>query len=139
MAMSGVTVDDECVRIFDEFKKKKIYRYLFFTIENGSKIVVSDKGARDETFEAFAQKFQPSTPCYAAYDFEYQTPDGPREKLVLITWNPDSGKPRPKMLYSSSKDALVQLEGGLLPIQANDPEQLQYDFILSKVKANKSA
>jgi len=139
MALSGVTVADTTIVAFSEFVKNKKTRFLIFTIENQTTITVSQKGDRDATFEQFVEFFQADTPGYGAFDFEYDTPDGPREKLILVTWIPDTSKPRARMLYSSSKEALSSLEGSLLAIQANDRSQLNKEEVLQKIKQSRSA
>ena len=139
MALSGVTVADSCIVSFSEFVKKKATRYLIFTIENQTTIAVDKKGERTATFEEFVEHFQADTPAYGCFDFEYDTPDGPREKLILITWIPDTSKPRARMLYSSSKEALSSLEGSLLAIQANDRSQLSKEEVLTKIKQSRAA
>lgn len=139
MALSGVSVHDSCLTAFAELKQKKAHRYIVFTIENTTTITVVSKGARTEKYEDFVGKFEKDTPAYGIFDFEYETPDGPREKLVLISWIPDTSKPRARMLYSSSKVALDQMDSSLLAIQANDESQMSYDAVLAKVKANRSA
>lgn len=139
MAMSGVTVHDSVVTTFEELKRKKAYRYLVFTIENTTTIVVTHKGERSATYDDFTAKFTNDTPAYGIFDLEYDTPDGPREKIVLIAWIPDTAKPRSKMLYSSSKVAIDNLDSSLLHIQANDASQIAHEAVLAKVKAHKTA
>lgn len=139
MALSGVTVHDSCVATFEELKRKKAFRYIVFTIENTTTIVIQHKGERTETYDDFLTKLSNDSPAYGVFDFEYETPDGPREKLILISWIPDTSKPRARMLYSSSKVALDNLDSSLLSIQANDASQLAREEVLAKVKANKSA
>eukprot|EP00455_Lapot_gusevi_P014539 TRINITY_DN17272_c0_g1_i2.p1 TRINITY_DN17272_c0_g1~~TRINITY_DN17272_c0_g1_i2.p1 ORF type:complete len:140 (-),score=36.22 TRINITY_DN17272_c0_g1_i2:404-823(-) len=139
MAMSGVTVHDSCIATFEELKRKKAHRYIIFTIENTTTIVIQHKGERTATYDDFIGKFTNDSPAYGVFDFEYETPDGPREKLILISWIPDTSKPRARMLYSSSKVALDNLDSSLLSIQANDASQVAREEVLAKVKANKSA
>jgi cofilin len=100
MAMSGVTVDDSVVVAFDDLKKRKTCRYLILHIENTTTIKIAHTGARSESYDDFSAKFTPETPAYGVFDFEYDTPDGPREKLILVAWIPDTSKPKFRMLYT---------------------------------------
>nr|CCC89882.1 putative cofilin/actin depolymerizing factor [Trypanosoma congolense IL3000] len=136
MAMSGVSVADECVTALNDLRHKKS-RYIIMHIVDQRSIAVKTIGQRNANFEEFIGAIDKSIPCYAAFDFEYNTPDGPRAKLILISWNPDSGAPRTKMLYSSSRDALAPLTQGFQGIQANDASGLDFEEIERKVKSNR--
>ncbi|ORC90105.1 cofilin/actin depolymerizing factor [Trypanosoma theileri] len=136
MAMSGVSVSDECVTALTDLRHKKS-RYVILHIVDQKSIAVQTVGARDATFDDFVSAIDKTTPCYAAYDFEYDTNEGKRDKLIIISWNPDSGAPRTKMLYSSSRDALNAPTEGFQPIQANDVSELDYEDIVRKVKAHR--
>ena len=72
-------------------------------------------GARDSNYNEFLTDIMVGGPddCrYGLYDFEYQhqcegtTDTTKKEKLVLMSWCPDTAKIKKKMLYSSSFDAL---------------------------------
>jgi len=136
--MTGIHVHDDCVLVFNELKTKKAYRYVLFTIQDNKIVIVKDKGARDETYDAFLAKLSKDEPCYAAFDFEYDSDDVKRGKLVFISWIPDTAKVKPKMIYAGTKDALKQkIEGGLVEVQATDASEVTYDAILQKVKHGK--
>ncbi|AAZ10549.1 cofilin/actin depolymerizing factor, putative [Trypanosoma equiperdum] len=136
MAMSGVSVADECVTALNDLRHKKS-RYVIMHIVDQKSIAVKTIGERGANFDQFIEAIDKNVPCYAAFDFEYTTNDGPRDKLILISWNPDSGAPRTKMLYSSSRDALVPLTQGFQGIQANDASGLDFEEISRKVKSNR--
>lgn len=135
--MSGVSVSDESVNALTALRHKKS-RYVILTIVDQKSIAVKEVGDRNATFQQFVDAIDKTTPCYAAYDFVYETADGKREKLVLVSWNPDSGAMRTKMLYSSSRDALCGPTEGFQPIQANDVSELDYEEIARKVKAHRT-
>ena len=72
-------------------------------------------GKREDTYEDFLQDIFSAGPedCrYGLYDFEYQhqcegtNEKSKKEKLLLMSWCPDTAKIKKKMLYSSSFDAL---------------------------------
>ncbi|CAG9979470.1 unnamed protein product [Clonostachys byssicola] len=97
-------------------------------------------------------------PRYAVYDFEYSlaSGDGLRyavtqknyipvvlapvtdrlcsNKLTFLAWSPDDAGVQPKMIYASSKDALKRsLTGIATELQANDPDDIEYDSIIKTV------
>jgi cofilin len=137
--MSGIPASDECLAAFEALKTKKASRYLIFTIKDNKEIVVADKGAPEETYDQFLAKIEKDTPCYAIFDFEYDTEDGgKRGKIVFIAWVPDTSKVKAKMIYASTKDNLKRkIEGGLVEVQATDASELCYEAVLAKVKAGK--
>ena len=76
---------------------------------------LSISGGRDASYEEFLSDIMASGPedCrYGLYDFEYEhqcqgTSEKTRkEKLLLMSWCPDTARIKKKMLYSSSFDAL---------------------------------
>ena len=100
---------------YDEIKKKKNHRYLIFFIKDEKKIEVEKIGGRDSNYEQFLSDIMACGPedCrYGIYDFEYQhqcqgtSEKTMKEKLLLMSWCPDTARIKKKMLYSSSFDAL---------------------------------
>jgi cofilin len=100
---------------YDEIKKKKTQRYLVFFIKDEKTIAVEKIGGRDSSYDQFLGDLMACGPedCrYGLYDFEYDhqcqgTSEKTRkEKLLLMSWCPDTARIKKKMLYSSSFDAL---------------------------------
>ncbi|KAG9534432.1 hypothetical protein KCU79_g22169, partial [Aureobasidium melanogenum] len=55
-------------------------------------------------------------------------------KITFITWVPDDASQYPRMMYSSSKEAIKRALNGLAAdIQANDPDDIEYESIVSRV------
>eukprot|EP00755_Sulcionema_specki_P027259 Sspe_Gene.1761::Locus_586_Transcript_1_1_Confidence_1.000_Length_602::g.1761::m.1761/K05765/CFL; cofilin len=75
-------------------------------------------------------------PVLHLWDYCFEKDDGvSKTKLFFITWNPDAGKVKTRMLYSGSKDALKKkIAGGLIELQANDIGDLDEKDILGKAK-----
>ena len=135
-AGSGVGVDDECIIAFNELKSKKAFRYLIFAIVDNSIIKIKKRGSRDASYDEFRAELAPTDPCYAVYDFEFESEEGKRGRLCFVSWIPDVAKVKPKMVYASSKDSLkTKIEGGIVEIQATDASEITYDAVLAKVKA----
>lgn len=139
MAMSGVTLADNVRGAISDLRMKKS-RYVVLGIgADGKQIEVIETGARAATYADFKVKFTAEKPCYAAFDFEYADAGATRDKLILIQWIPDTAKPREKMMYSASRDALNSVSEGYLPVQANDASEIEPEEIIRKVKAHRSA
>ncbi len=75
----------------------------------------SSTGSRDSSYDAYLQDLMSCGPddCrYGLFDFEYAhqcqgtAETTKKEKLLLMSWCPDTAKIKKKMLYSSSFDAL---------------------------------
>ena len=96
---------------------------------------------------------------YAVYDVEYELEggEGSRSKITFITWCPDSAAQyvsmlpflalglilrklmlrfsrQPRMMYSSSKEAIKRALNGLAAdIQANDEEDIEFESVKQRV------
>jgi len=142
---SGVAVSEEVKLRYDEIKKKKSHRYLIFFIENEKTITVEKIGGRDTNYEEFLTEIMACGPedCrYGVYDFEYQhqcqgtSEKTMKEKLLLMSWCPDTARIKKKMLYSSSFDALKKcLVGVQKYIQATDESEASAEQVEEKLRA----
>ena len=79
-------------------------------------------GKREDSYEDFMADIFACGPedCrYGLFDFEYShqcegtTEKSKKEKLLLMSWCPDTAKIKKKMLYSSSFDALKKCLVGI--------------------------
>ncbi|XP_013775913.1 cofilin/actin-depolymerizing factor homolog [Limulus polyphemus] len=142
---SGVTVSTESKTAFDEVKKAKKFRYIIYYIKDEKTIDVEAKGERDTTYENFLSTLdQYKTECrYCVFDFPVSVavegsekkPDMTVDRLVLMSWCPDSSPVKQKMLYSSSFDALKKaLVGVYKYIQACDFEEVAEEAINESLK-----
>lgn len=135
MSLSGVRVSDTAVTAFNNLKTKKTGRYVTFGIANDTEITVQNVGERSESYEDFVSKLDNATPLYAIFDFEWETPDGPRDKILFITWIPENCKVKAKMLYASSKAALGSaLGGGFVEIAGSDASDIDRSSVMLKLK-----
>lgn len=139
MAMSGVELDQECKKIYDEVQSKKKHRYVTFKIDDG-KIRVDKVGPREADYDAFlgdliAKDGEADDCRYAIYDFEFTvqtqgTEALNRSKLILISWCPDTAKIKKKMVYSASFDSLKKAFTGVQKIvQANGMDEVEQSCI----------
>ncbi|KAF2142764.1 uncharacterized protein K452DRAFT_286391 [Aplosporella prunicola CBS 121167] len=157
MASSGVSVSPECISVFNELKLGKDLKWIVYMIaDNGKEIVVEhtekkSDASQEEQWNAFreflvnsktknkAGKEGPGA-RYAIYDVEYDAPggsygEGTRNKIAFLSWIPDNLAPWPKMVYSSSKDAIKRsLNGVATDIQANDESDIEFESIISNIQ-----
>ena len=145
MSMSGVQVDPAVEETFNKMKLKRHEpdaRWAIFVIENKTTVVKHSIGEKAEgkTHEDFLNELKENwatEPCYALVDVDYQTEDGvARDKLAFVTWNPDDGPIKPKMLYSSTADTVKRKMPGIMKtFQFNDTSDLDADDFLEKMRA----
>jgi len=139
---SGVAISDTCVESYNSLKLGHQFRYVTFKISDNLKEVVVDKTAPNtkgadikSEYENFVRTSLPAEECrYVVYDFEFKAEDGgDRNKIVFILWAPDNAKTKPKMLYTSSKDALrKKLVGIATEVQGTDLAEVDYSSVLEK-------
>lgn len=147
MSQSGATVSQECVTAFNDLKLSKKYKYIIFKLSDDNREIVIDEASPDPDWEVFREKLINATsksksgavgkgPRYAVYDFEYSlaSGEGSRNKITFIAWSPDDAGVMAKMVYASSKEALKRnLTGIATELQANDPDDIEYDSVLKTV------
>merc|ERR1711974_509190 len=133
---TGVAIQDACVDKFQELKLGKNTRYLMYKInDTHTEIIVEKVAGSSETYDSFVSQLPQDDCRYAVYDFEFETPDGgKRNKILFISWSPDSSKIKSKMLYAASKDAFrKKLVGIGNEVQATDMSEIDYQTVLEKV------
>jgi len=118
-------------------KLNKAYRFVIFKIsDNPLQIVVEKTAPPSATWNDFVRELPKDEPRYAVYDFEFTVGEGVRNKVIFVTWSPEISKTKPKMLYASSKDAFQKKLVGLAKVvQATDPSEIDYQFVLEQVAA----
>ena len=102
-------------------------------------------GKREESYEDFLRDIflcGPEDCRYGLFDFEYQhqcegtNEKSKKEKLLLMSWCPDTAKIKKKMLYSSSFDTLKRaFVGAHKVIQANGQDELEQSAIEEILRA----
>jgi cofilin len=106
---------------------------------------VEKTGARDETYEDFVKAItlDGGEDCrYGIFDMEYKhmtqgASASIKEKLILMSYCPDTARIRLKMIYASTFDAVKKpLVGISKIIQAADMGDIEYKCVLAKVREN---
>ena len=103
-------------------------------------------GKREDSYEDFLADIYACGPedCrYGIFDFEYShqcegtTEKSKKEKLLLMSWCPDTAKIKKKMLYSSSFDALKKCLVGVqkyIQVRFSTQHSFLPPFAISKNK-----
>ena len=136
MSVSGVTIEDDCLKSFNDMKLRHDKRYIIYKItEDQTKICIEKIGDKAETYNDFRKQLLASDgPRYAVVDYEFKKAETGQiqDKLIFVFWCPDTSKIKLKMLYASSKDSLVKPLNGIAKIvQANDAEAIDESEIQS--------
>ncbi|CAM9938058.1 unnamed protein product [Ectocarpus sp. 13 AM-2016] len=111
-------------------------RYFIYKIENDAEIIVDTFGDKTKTYEDFTACLPPNECRYGVFDLDFTTRDG-REanKLIFISWSPDTAKIKNKMVYAASKEAIKSALMGIgIHLQATDQGELELDYIKSQVQ-----
>ncbi|KAI9016792.1 hypothetical protein DFJ74DRAFT_678480 [Hyaloraphidium curvatum] len=141
---TGISVDDQCLEAYNALKLGKKYQYLVFKLSDDLKQIVvektapanADKSGAEAEYKAFVASLPKDDCLYAVYDFFFSssTGDGERNKILFISWVPDTAKVKQKMVYAGSKSELrKRFEGVSAEIQATDLDELDYEAVLEKV------
>jgi len=147
MAQSGVSVSPECISAFNELKLGKDIKWIIYKISDDWKEIVVEETSKEANFDAFREKLLNAKSKdrkgkegiggrYAVFDVEYEleSGEGTRSKITFISWTPDDAPQYPRMMYSSSKEAIKRSLNGLAAdIQANDADDIEWDNIKSRV------
>eukprot|EP01038_Epipyxis_sp_PR26KG_P006115 gene6115-8430_t len=132
---TGVTVSDEITTIFTEFKKSSNpTRYMIMKIEGGS--IVFQESSEDPSYASFISLLPENESRYGLYKCAFTTNDGrPAEKIVSISWVPDTAPVKNKMIYAGSKDALSKVIVGVsVKINATDLSELTEEVLQDACK-----
>jgi len=146
MSQSGASVAQECIEKYNDLKAKKL-KFVIYKLSDNNKEIVVEEASENKEWETFRDKLLGATsksksgavgkgPRYAVYDFEYAlaSGEGERNKLTFIAWSPDDASVQAKMIYASSKEALKRsLTGVAIELQANDPEDIEWDSAIKFV------
>lgn len=99
--------------------------------------IVPEKTAEASTWDEFIASL-PANDCrYVVYDFEHDSGEGIRKKIIFILWSPDTAKVRSKMIYASSDESMKKkIEVGTR-LQANDFSDLEYNLIVTRLFSSK--
>lgn len=84
-AATGVTVSDEVVSQFSDFKLKRMTAtYIIYSIADGK---VNTAALGEGGFDEFVEHLPPNECRYAIIDWDFTTNDGrPASKIAFVSW-----------------------------------------------------
>ncbi|XP_035697368.1 cofilin-like [Branchiostoma floridae] len=130
---SGIKVTDEVVAAYDEVKQKHKYKYVTFKVSDCETKIIVDTKVESSTYEEFQSSFPNDGARWSIYDFDYKNREGQdRNKLILVSWCPDSVKVKAKMMHASSTDALKK-KCPATKVQATDYDELNFDEVRERI------
>jgi cofilin len=136
MSNTGITVSNECVTEFNEFKIRNKYRYMIFNIVGGKEVKIEKTGPLNATYDQFLADLPANDARYAVFKFDYTHADGQRQKLVLFLWVPETSPIKSKMIYAGTKDTIKKtLQGLQVEIQGTDKSEVDYNEVLAKCQS----
>jgi len=144
MAFFTVNIPNTVVDEYNTMKLKHTYQYILLKLSDDykqllitktvPKIKVEDDATAKQVYDEFIQEFEPKQCSYAIFDFHYKEGEGDRDKLIFLSWCPNTASIKQKMTYSSCReDIKKKLIGISQEIQATDDDELSYSTVKSKL------
>ncbi|KAJ6259083.1 Cofilin [Drechslerella dactyloides] len=137
MAVTGTTVAGECRAAYEDFTRRKVYKYVIYAINDHNEIIVDQTGPRHASHADFTAELL-STECrYAVITVDFHRDGVPQSAIVFVDWSPSDAKTGQRMLYAEGKAALANMrEGVCLEICANEPEEVALGALLRSLDAD---
>ena len=132
MAVTGITLRDEVMSVFNELKLGMGLQYVIYRMTPDYKEVeVEKKVEAPATWEAFVADLPKDDCRYGVFDYQFTTEtDGDRNKLIFVLWTPETARIKTKMLYPATKEAMKRaLVGISTEIQATDEAEISLDAV----------
>jgi len=142
---SGIHVADKCAEEFGKMKKldqtKPRPRCIIFKISDDKKeiiideIIIQDPEVDQETqyTEIVNAKLPDTEGRYVVWDLKIPNPKsgGEADKLIFMSWSPDSAKVQARMMFASSKKYLKEkLIGISTTVDCNERDDTLYKEIV---------
>ncbi|KAE8211213.1 hypothetical protein CF319_g4581 [Tilletia indica] len=132
---SGVALNPACIESFQELKLGKKYKFVTFRISDDKKEIIVDNKSNDADWDNFVSNLPESECRWAVYDFNFEKEgEGQRNKILFVSWAPDTAPVKAKMIAASSKDALRRALVGIgAEIQATEFSEIDFAAVEEKV------
>ncbi|MEW5304117.1 MAG: hypothetical protein WDW38_003475 [Sanguina aurantia] len=138
-SMSGISISDQCVDIYNMIKTKSAYKWVSYKVnEAGNEVIIDQLGARDSMYEDFVSTLPDNLCRYAIFDYAYCNADTKQtvQKLVFIYWAPEVSTTKSKMMYASTRDFFkAYLDGIGADFQATEFSELAESDMRERVHA----
>lgn len=83
---SGASVNEECLTAFQELKSGKKTKFIIYGMSaDNSEIVVLDKST-EKDYDKFLETLPEAECRWAVYDFEFDSGEGLRNKIIFFAW-----------------------------------------------------
>jgi len=148
---SGVKIDPQCKKDYDDMHQRKMYSYLIFRIsDDDTTIIVEKKGKKGSPYGEFVDELRTALgsgnkECrYGCVDVEFSIQRQGTEtmstvqKVIFVQCCPDEAPVRKRMLYASSVRGLKASLGleSLMQIQASDITDLDEKAVKHELMAH---
>jgi cofilin len=109
---------------------KYSYKVITFKIEGD--VVTEAEKLESADFDEFLGVLPADQGRFCVLDFAYETADGrPTDKVVFVSWIPDTCKVREKMKYSGTKEAVKNAFVGIsVNINATDMSEITAEGVV---------
>ena len=130
MSTTGISVPDEIIKFFKEFKLKKTDLFAITLKIEGSNIVRSEE-YKEKDLDKIISSLKDEEPRYILIDWEYETQDGRKaDKIVFVSWVSDNSPIKKKFTYGGTKESVKSsLSGISVSIHATDLSELTANII----------
>jgi len=135
--MLKISATEDTLKAFSDMKLKHKVAYMVFKTDKDDKkeehIVMESQGVKEDLGDDWREKFiedvKASGTCrYGVIDWN--------NKLLFISWIPDTAKGKDKMVYASIREAFIEsLVGINSKEQCTDDSELSTEMIEEKTKS----
>ncbi|KAI8142036.1 hypothetical protein BJV82DRAFT_616926 [Fennellomyces sp. T-0311] len=133
MPTTGLTIHDDCNKVFKQFKSGTDIKYITFKIEDEQMLVDQSGAPGADYYERFLASFPANEPRYGVLDFGIEKPEGTAHKTLFYAWSPDESDVKLKMLYALNLRAFRKLFiGPSIPVQCADLADINFDEVLER-------
>jgi len=136
--MTTCAIPDELLEAFKKFKLSKdnanAALILKVDLQSSPPQVVVEEEKKNVTLEEIAEDLIESQPRYIVYSYKYVRDDGRTSfPLLMIFYCPQELQPRTAMIYSSTKQPLVNKLQIMKSWDVQVPESLTEDWLKEKL------
>jgi hypothetical protein len=79
-------VHEDCIKAFQELKLGKKLKYVIYTLSTDNKEIIVEKKSHSSDYDEYLAALPEDDCRWAVYDFEYNTNEGTRNKILFYAW-----------------------------------------------------
>lgn len=146
MSISGITMHNECLTVFNDLKTARKYKYVFFTIgrkddAKSDQVIVASthqaEGTETETWQKFVDSLPPNEPIIGIYDIHFRSHEGhKKEQPLMVAWCPGTAHIKKKMVQTTSVEMVkksFKLGDDKMYFQADELGDIELSSVLAKI------